>query len=296
MFAASDGEQPKPQVSDEDRELLARAFTSEKFYGVQLELASALGNLGGATSRDALLQGLQAGDARVRRAAVENLGKLGHDAKVATIVKEIIQKGDDSYGVEGAALTAYAQQGEKDAVAVITPWLSKPSHDDTLRAAALSALSATKDPAVLNTLLTWVQPGKPSNCRMAALGGLTQLAQKGKLNDQQRKQIMKPLLAALESDSRFMRFTVLNSLPELGPLASAALPTLDKISKEEGNERVREMAKSAADRIREKTKPATAGDTKEVAQLREEVKRLREEMEKMRSRLDRDEKVGTQRK
>ncbi len=179
---------------------------------------------------------------------------------------------------------------------MITPWLSKPSHDDALRAAALSGLSATQDPAVLSTLLTWVQPGKPSNCRMAALGGLTQLAQKAKLTDPQRQQVMKPLLAALDSDSRFMRFTVLTSLPDLGPLASAALPTLDKMSKEEGNERVREMAKNAAERIREKIKPATAGDSKEVAQLREEVKRLRQEMEKLRTRLDKDEKVGSQKK
>ena len=54
---------------------------------------------------------------------------------------------------EGAALAAYARQGQKDAVAVITPWLSKTSFEDTLAGDALTALGATEDPAVLATLL-----------------------------------------------------------------------------------------------------------------------------------------------
>jgi aminopeptidase N len=279
---------PKPQLSDEDRALLARAFAGEKFHGVQLALATALGNAGGETSRDALFQGLQSAEARVRHACVENLGKLGHDAKVAEVLKEILHKGDASAAVEGAALTAYAKQGQKDAVALITPWLSKPSHDEELRAAALTALSATEDPAVLDTLLVWAEAGKPSNCRMAALGGLAQLAKKGKLTDPQRQQLIKPLVAALDNDSRFLRFTVLASLPELGPLASAALPVLDKMSKEETNERMREMVKSAAEKIRGKPKPASSSSADEIGKLREEVKQLREEIQKLRTRLDKE--------
>jgi HEAT repeat protein len=273
--------------------LLARAFTGEKFYGVQLALATALGKAGGETSRNALFQGLQCTDARVRHACVENLGKLGRDAKVAEALKEILHKGNASAAVEGAALTAYAKQGQKDAVALITPWLSKPSHDEELRAAALTALSATEDPAVLETLLVWAEPGKPSNCRMAALGGLAQLAKKGKLTDPQRQQLIKPLVAALDSDSRFLRFTVLASLPELGPLASAALPALDKMSKEETNERMREMVKNAAEKIRGKPKPASSSSADEIGKLREEVKQLREEMQKLRARLDKEARSGS---
>jgi len=43
--------------TDEDRELLAKAFNAEKFWSVQVELANALGAAGGNLSRDALIQG-----------------------------------------------------------------------------------------------------------------------------------------------------------------------------------------------------------------------------------------------
>jgi aminopeptidase N len=67
----------------EDHELLARALDQERFWGVKLELTAALGNAKGTVSKQALLKGLKATDARVRRACVDGLGKLGSDAEVA---------------------------------------------------------------------------------------------------------------------------------------------------------------------------------------------------------------------
>ena len=55
----------------------------ERFWGVKLELTAALGNAKGTVSKQALLKGLKATDARVRRACVDGLGKLGSDAEVA---------------------------------------------------------------------------------------------------------------------------------------------------------------------------------------------------------------------
>jgi aminopeptidase N len=146
----------------EDHELLARALGQERFWGVKIELATALGNVKGKVAKEALLKGLKETDARVRKACMDGLGKLGPDAEVAATLKDILAKGDASYAVEGAALAAYARQGQKDAVAVITPWLSKVSHQDTLADAALTALGATEDPAVLDTLLGWTKPENPA--------------------------------------------------------------------------------------------------------------------------------------
>jgi aminopeptidase N len=278
--------------SDADRELLARAFAEEKFWAIKVELASALGTAGGAGCRDALLQGLHHADARVRKACVESLGKFPREATVTTVLKETLQKGDPSYAVEGAALTAYARQGQPDAAAVITPWLSKPSHDDVLRGSALVALGATQDPAALETLLSWTQPGKPRNSRTAALRALTEAARSKKLTDAQRQKVLKALTAALETDDRFLRFNVLSALPDLGPLAQSALPAVDKIAQDESEGRMREMAKNIADRIRANAKGSAAPASTELAQLREEVKRLQSEQNKLRERLDRYEKAG----
>jgi aminopeptidase N len=277
--------------TDEDRELLAKAFAGEKFWAVQVELASALGTAGGGPCRDALLQGLHSPDARVRRACVENLGKFAADASVGGVIKETMQKGDPSYAVEGAALTAYAGLKQKDSVTMIMPFLSKPSHQDVLASAALSALGQTQDPAALETLLSWTKPGKPRNCRTAALRALTDMAKAKSLTDPQRQQILKALSEALESDDRFLRFTILNALPNLGPLALSTLPAVDKLVKEAPDGRIKEMAKSVADRIRAQSSAGSGAASQEISQLREEIKRLQSDQEKLRERLDRYEKA-----
>jgi aminopeptidase N len=274
------------EKTDQDRELLARAFTGEKFWGLKVELARALGTAGGDVSRDALLQGLQHEDPRVRRACVEGLGSLKPNAAVASVLKEVLRKGDASYAVEGAALEAYARQGSKDAVAVISPWLEPPSHDHELTSAALTALGHAADPAVVDRLLEWTQPAKPRDCRLAALRGLTQAAQKTKLTEAQRRRVVQLLNEALQSDGRFQRFVVLRSLPELGSLATGVLPALDKMSKDDPNDRVREMAKSTAQSIRDKSRMAPAADN-DVSGLRDQIKRLEQEMHQLRKRLDR---------
>src|SRR5207249_4945595 len=71
----------------EDCEALAKALVAEKFWGVQSEIAAALGEAGGDTSRDALIRGLQHEHPKVRRACAEHLGKFPHDAAVATALK-----------------------------------------------------------------------------------------------------------------------------------------------------------------------------------------------------------------
>jgi aminopeptidase N len=295
-FGGDNRPRPQVQISDEDRALLARAFGQEKFWGVQLSLASALETAGGAVSREALLQGLHNSDARIRRACLDHLGRMGRDAKVAAIAKEIFQKGDPSYRVEGAALATYARQGQKDAVALITPWLSRSSHGDIAREEALSALAQTRDPAVLETLLTWAQPSKPRNCRSAALRGLAQLAQRTKLAPDQRQQVVKTLLGELEREAGFAQLTAVFALQQLGPEAAAALPKLDELIRKESNTRVHQMLQNAADRIRQQAKPKESGETGDVAQLREEVKRLRQEVERLRARVEREDKVGAKSK
>jgi aminopeptidase N len=279
--------------TDEDRALLAQAFTKETFWGVKTELASALGDAGGDLSRDALLTGLKDSNARVRRACVTSLGKFPGDTKVSAAMKEIMTAGDPSYAVQNAALNSYAKLGQKDAVALITPWLAKPSYGDAYQRGALTALGSTEDPSTLETLLEWTAPGKPRTSRMAAQGALALLAKSKRLTDAQRQKILKNFLAVLEGDNRFQRFGVLQALPDLGPAASSALPALDKIVRDSPEGRMRDMVKGVADKIRAlpNSGAATAAST-ELSQLREQLKRLEQSQEELRKRLDRYEKAA----
>jgi hypothetical protein len=171
-------------------------------------------------------------------------------------------------------------------VAVLTPWLSKTSHQDTLADAALAALGATEDPAVLDTLLSWTKPEKPRSRRAAALRGLSQLAKGKRLTDEQRQQIVKTLVTALETDDLSSRVAALQALPDLGPLATSALPLLDKMAQEQSRSGLQRMIKAAADRIRAQSGAVGTAEASELNRLREEVKRLERNQEEMRKRLD----------
>jgi aminopeptidase N len=269
--------------TEEDRQLLAKALESEPFWGVQVEIAQALGKSGGDTSRKALLKGTHHAEARVRRACVDALSKFDTDAEILAAAKEILHKGDPSYAVEGAAMAVYAKQSPKDAIAVLTPWLSKPSHNDTLRGSALTALATVPDLSVLDTLMTWAQPGKPRNARGSALRGMVLLLQKANPNEKQRQEIWKVLNAALAEDSGRSRFMIMGSLGDLGEKAAPALPALDKMSQNEANERMRDFAKRTADQIRAKIKNAPAATaSNDVGQLRKEVEELKREIQELR--------------
>jgi aminopeptidase N len=169
-----------------DREVLAKALPAEKFWGVRVEIAEALAESGGDVCRDALLQGLKDPEARVRRACADQLGKFPRDPAVAVALKALMQKGDPAYGVEAAALQSYAKLEQADTVALLLPWLAKPSHNDILRAATLTALGGTRDLSCLDTLISWTKRGKPRNCRIRALAALARLAQTANPSDEQR--------------------------------------------------------------------------------------------------------------
>jgi HEAT repeat protein len=198
----------------------------------------------------------------------------------------MLGKGDPSYAVEGAMLAAYARQGQKDAVAVITPWLSKESFQDSLANGALAALAATEDPAVLDSLLSWAKPEKPRERRAAALRSLSELAKSKKFTDEQRQEIVKPLVAALQSEDQLVRVAALRALPDLGALATPALPILDKMAQDESRSRMIQMVKGAAEQIRAKAGANTAANASEVNRLRDEVKRLERGQDELRKRLE----------
>jgi aminopeptidase N len=259
-----------------DREALARALTAEKFWGVRVEIATALAQSGGEVCRDALLRGLKDPDARVRRACTEQLGKFPRDPAVAGAIKEVLQKGDPAYDVEAAALSAYAQVQQPDTVAVLVPWLARPSHNEVLRTAALEGLGESRDLSCLDVLLGWTKRGKPRNCRVAALTALARLALTGNPSDEQRQRSVTAAAACLDGEGPPVRRAAVAALRDLGRSAAPTLPELEAIRLHDPNARIRELAQKAVEQIRS-NQPAPV----ELTRLREELDRLEQGQEKL---------------
>lgn len=269
-----------------DREALIKALASEKYWGVQSEIVRALGDQGGDVSRDALVAQLTHPEAKTRRAIVEQLGKFHRDAKVAAALKEVLRKGDASYGVESAALTAYAKLQQPDAVNVILPWLAKPSHNEVLRTAALGALGNTQDLAALDTLLSWTQRGKPRDCRIAAINALSRLSQTANPTDAQRDRIAVAVAACLDGEMPRVRRAAVSTLRDLGSSGTPALAALEALQAHDPDDGVRDLAQRAIERIR-----STSTVPVELTRLREELERLRRSQEQLLDRIQRYEKI-----
>jgi aminopeptidase N len=275
------GKSNRPQ----DRDALAAALKDEKFWGVQVRIADALGQTGGDKSRDALVAGLKLPDARVRRACVKALGTFRRDAAATAALKAKLNEGDASLEVEAELLRAYAHTQPPDVVAVLTPFLAKPSRQEEIRAAVINGLAASQDLSALDTLIAWSQRGKPLRVRTAALNGLAELARTANPTDQQRKRVVTAVAAALENEGRRVRSAAVRALRELGQSAAVSLPALEAIARHDPDGRVQELAKAAVEAVHANT-PAPV----ELTRLREELDRVRKANEALQERLDRFER------
>jgi aminopeptidase N len=265
-----------------EHEYLAAALANEKFWGAQVQIASALGEAGGTICRDALIGGLQHSNPKLRRACADQLGKFQGDRTIAPVLKAVLQKGDPSYYVEAAALTSYASLRQPDVVATLLPWLEKPSHNEVIRNAALGGLGNGQDISALATLISWSKRGKPRACRSAALQGLATLAQTGNPTEEQRQHIVTAVTACLEGEGPRIRMSAISALRDLGRSASPALAALQALSLHDPDDRIRDLAKRASEQIRSNAPPPV-----ELTRLREELERLRREQVELQQRLNR---------
>jgi aminopeptidase N len=269
-----------------DREALARALSSDPFWGVRAEVAAALGESGGDPCRDALINGLGQPNPKVRRACAAQLGDFHRDGTAASALKALLRRGDPSYFVEEAALAAYAKLQPADVVGVLTPWLAKPSYNEVLRTAVLNGLGTAEDVAALDTLLDWTKRGKSRECRAAALAALATLSKTGRLTDDQQKRVVAIVTACLEGEQSLVRGAAVGALRDMGRTATPALAALEALRRHDPSDHLRDMAKAAIDQIHTNT-PVPA----ELTRLREELDRLKRSNDTLQKRLDRFEKV-----
>ncbi len=269
-----------------ERETLAKALAKERFQGVCVQIAEALGESGGDVPRDALLAGLKHPDARVRRACAEQLGKFLNDAKPAAAMKEIIQKGDASYLVEAAAVATYGRLRQPDGVAVLLPALGRPSHAEVIRTAALAGLGESQDLSAFDVLAEWTRRGKPRNCRAAALHALERLMATGNPPDELRTKAVTTVQACLDGENLLVRRAAIEALRGLGRSASPAVHALEALARHDPDGRVRDAAQKAVGQIRSNT-PAPV----ELTRLREELDRLKKANEALQERVQRFEKI-----
>jgi len=267
--------------SKRDIEVLSAALGAEPFWGVGVEIVTALGKAGGDAARDALLAHLSIEHPKVRREVVETLGAFHKDAAVIDALHALIQKGDPSYSVEAEAIEAYGKLQPTGAGTLLTSLLDRDSDQETIRSSALRALGELEEDSGFDVLLTWTKAGKPRECRMAAVSGLSSLHERAVLTEAQTARAVDSIAACATGDTRYLKRTAIGALRDMGESSRPVLPVLRAIAANDPSDRAREAADKAIEKILS-GQPAQV----QVEELRKELDKLREDNERMQDQLE----------
>ncbi len=265
---------------------LSEALQTDSFWGVRVEIATALAKVKLDQALTGLLAGLEDANPRVRRATIEALAGI-KTLQSYRAVKPLAEKGDPSYYVEAAALRALGSivagnlvEGEEAAVLKLlkTVLEEQQGWNEVVRSGAIAALSQMKtSESALNLVLEYTQAGIPQALRLNAVRAL------GTISTGQTNVNLERILARLKELSRESFFlTQVAVVNALGQMETAhAIGILQALADQTPDGRVRRIAEEAVQKVQK-----NIGSDKALKQLREEMEQLKRENQELRSRLE----------
>ena len=266
---------------------LETALKSDPFWAVRAEVAEQLGSVQLAQAEAALITGLKDAHPKVRRAVVEALGGV-KTAESYKALKGAVDKGDESYYVEAAAVRSLGKVGtatlagksrEKKTLKVLDTVLKERSGwNEVVRGGAISGLSQFKSSAAaLELLLPYTELGVPQPLRLSAIYAL------GPISTGQEKTAVDRILDRLEALSREDFF--LTQVATVGALAKmevrGAVAILRGLAEHSPDGRVKRRADEAAQKVQKKI-----GSDKALADLRQELDEVKQSNKDLKSRLE----------
>ncbi|MDX6694338.1 MAG: aminopeptidase [Blastocatellia bacterium] len=145
---------------------LSTATTSDSFWGIRQDAATALNGAPGDVARKALLAAVKDKNARVRASAVTALS-ASKDASLASVYLQALN--DQSYGVIRAASNALGQTKNAAAYDALTKLLDTPSWRDNIRVSAMNGLAALGDKRSLEMAVRYAAKTNPGPLRAGAI-------------------------------------------------------------------------------------------------------------------------------
>lgn len=145
---------------------ISKVVTSDKFWGVRMDAATALGDVDAKSAREALLAATRDTNARVRARAVTSLHN-SKDPSLAGVYVKLLN--DESYGVIKAAALALGAARSPDAYNALINLIELPSWRDNIKASALDGLAELKDKKSLDLAFRYVEKGNQAQVRAAAV-------------------------------------------------------------------------------------------------------------------------------
>ncbi|MEZ5993556.1 MAG: M1 family aminopeptidase [Planctomycetota bacterium] len=263
-------------------EAVRDAYRKEKFWGVRVRMAGALGGAASHTAVEALadLLGVEQ-DGMVCETLVRAAGKY-RDPLIREALQRFLEKGPQLYRARGAAWEALGAQRQD---APFEQLIEAAKQDTPLgweQQGALRSLAETRDAKALPVLLEASKNGATSNrARHVAALALGTFAHYAETHD--REQAVERLKDLLRDPTQRVQKMAVAGLRGAG--ATEALGAIqaygNALSEQEQTDIKRAMAG-----IRASAKPKSAGVDKQLDEFRETVRKLNDRIEKLESRLD----------
>ncbi len=263
---------------------LATALHTEPFWGVRVAIVESLVRIKLDQAAEALMLGLQDGDARVRQATVEALAQIKTNDSY-TALYQLAAVGDPSYYVESAALYALGTianslpEQETATIALLQSALeTRAGWNEVVRSGAIAGLSQMKTcETALNLILAYTELGVAQPLRLAAIRAL------GTISTGQTPVNVGRILDRFSLLSRETFFlTQVAVCQGLGMMETTrAIVVLHSLANQTPDGRVRRIAEEAIQSVQRH-----AGADKAVKQLREELDQLKQANQDLKSRLE----------
>ena len=253
---------------------LASALREDGFWGVQRQVALALGDAKTHAAKVALLASLDLPHPKARRGVVEALGAF-HEPDVAEALREKAAKGDESYLVEAETFRSLGRTRQSGVYETLVSGLERESHDDVIRQAALDGLKELRDDRAVDLALEWMRYGRPNMARAAAVRALEKLGEDNSRVDD----ALTDLLDDQRIASRSARGAAVNVLRRRKK--AEAIPALERAAERDVDERIRRSAREALRALLE-----GQDREEELHQMRERLDGLAEDNRKLRDRVD----------
>ncbi|MEM8615068.1 MAG: M1 family metallopeptidase, partial [Cyanobacteria bacterium P01_H01_bin.105] len=269
-------------------ELLSNALVKDSFWAVRAEVAEALATIQLSQAVEGLLKGLDDKHPKVRRAVVGALAGV-KTAESYKALKSVVEKGDKSYYVEGAAVTALGKVGsstldngknkEKKTLKLLEMVLKeRAGWNEVVRSGAIGGLSVFKSSeAALDLLLPYTEIGVPQALRLTAIRSL------GRISLGQSKVGCDRILDRLEAIAREEFFlTQVAVVMALGQMeVPGAVRVLRGLADQSPDGRVKRRAEEAMGKVRK-----AIGADKAVDELRKDLDELKQLNRDLKSRLE----------
>jgi aminopeptidase N len=265
---------------------LSKALESDPFWGVRAEAAKQLSTIKLDQVFDALKDGLKDPEARVRRAVVEAIAAFKTNESYKAL-KAITEKGEPSYYVEAAALSALGEiaasplqdkpKEEKAIKLFKTVLKDRGGWNETVRGGAISGLCQLKSSAAaLDILLDHTETGTPQPLRLAAIRSLGAIA-----SGQAPAQVDQILerLSGLADESFFL--TQVSVVIALGQMETPrAIGILRRLASRTPDGRVKRMAEEAIKKVQ-----GAVGSDQNLKSIQGELDELKKSNQELKSRL-----------